>query len=360
MNKKEKLHNIEFLRIIFAIVIVYFHILHANILNYVDDNGIYFMLQKLSDNASLIVECFFIISGYFLFISYRNNKNISIEQFILKKILRLGPVLWFSIILGVIFFSQKITPSVFNALFLQCIGISIEYKGINWYISPLFWVTIFYYAILKIFDSQKSNFIISVLVYVSFVILVNQGFGRETVYGFVNLAVMRALAGIGLGYLIGNMLEVIDNLNFQYDVKKKALVKWFKLVVASIVEILAFIYLAQYFLLGKKYCDHFIIVIVFSILFCCFIRREGLISKTLNNEIFSQWGGRYAYSIYVMQQISFWILQRTLWKTDIVNSVGLCIVSSLLFCIIVGIATYYAVELPCFKLYKKMGFKERF
>lgn len=64
-RKMEKYHNIEFLRFVFSVIIVYFHILHGNIMKYIGSNYDYKTLQILSDNAGWIVECFFIISGYF-------------------------------------------------------------------------------------------------------------------------------------------------------------------------------------------------------------------------------------------------------------------------------------------------------
>ena len=54
----QKHHNIEFLRIAFSIIIVYFNILHSNIMKYINGNIDYIMLARLSDNAGWIVECF--------------------------------------------------------------------------------------------------------------------------------------------------------------------------------------------------------------------------------------------------------------------------------------------------------------
>lgn len=206
----KRYYNIEALRFLFALMIIYYHILHANIMNYVNENSVYTTLQTLSDNAGFIVECFFIISGYFLCETFFKKTEQSTLDFVLKKIFRLGPVLWFSILVGILGFSQKIQPAVFNSLFLQCIGLSLEYKGINWYISPLFWASIFYFALLKSCENKKANLAIGVLVYFSYLVNIsylNGGFGRETVFGVVNLGLARALAGIGLGYLIGVCLR---------------------------------------------------------------------------------------------------------------------------------------------------------
>lgn len=342
--KVEKYHNIEFLRFVFAIIIVYFHILHANIIKFIGNNHDYIVLAKMSVNAGWIVECFFIISGYFLYKSINADNDINIIKFIWKKISRLGPVLIFSCIIGVIFFNQNIYQAIFNSLFLQCIGLSLDYKGINWYISPLFWALILYYTILKKFENKKAYVFVGGICYLTYLVNINYcngGFGRETVYGIINLGLARALAGIGLGLLIGKILDELKLYCFRINPK-------LKLLIMTFLEISAFVFLIRYFLFGLKYKNAFIVVIVFSFLFISFINRNGILSRVLNNCVFSLFG-RYSYSIYVMQQISFWIMQKTLWKTQIIENTSICILVSLIFSIILGIITYHLIEITSYK-----------
>lgn len=338
-----KLHNIEFLRFIFAVTIVYYHILHSNIIKFVGKNGDYHFLQKLSVNAGWIVECFFIISGYFLYTTLHNSKE-DIKEFVLKKIFRLGPVLWLSIIFGIIFFKQSIIVGLFNSLFLQCVGLSLDYKGINWYISPFFWASIFLFSILKTLDSKRQMFFLGALTYLAYVVNItycNGGFGRETVYGLVNLGLARALAGIGLGYMIAVLLETFKDLNWFSN-------KRIQTVLVSVIEITSFSFLIKYFLFGLKHKNAFVVVIVFSILFICFVKKQGVLSRSLNRPIFSR-VGKYSYSIYVMQQTCFYILAKTIWITPIIQETILCLFCSLVFCVLIGILVYYCVERPMYK-----------
>ncbi len=350
--EKKKYNNIEFLRIIFALVIVYFHILHANILDYVGENKIYHELASSCNGAGIIVECFFIISGYFLYNSYVRYKDISIMQFSLKKIFRLLPVLLFSLLICVVFFNHRLEPALFNGLFLQCVGVSLEYKGINWYISPLFWGTIFYFAILKTMNQKTANLLIALITYFSYVVLVNNTFGRETIYGFLCLGMVRALAGIGLGYLMGLVLQEFEKVKFENRGRYPQL----QYIIISIIEIVAFSYLLKWFLIEKSYNNSFIVVVVFMVLLTCFIKRKGILSRLFENNLFSILG-KYSYSIYVMQQVSFYILQRSLWKMPIIDNAGICLLISLLFCTMVGILTYHFVEQPCARLYSKLKFE---
>ena len=66
MEIKQKYYNIEFLRFAFAICIVYFHLLHSFMMDYTGNADLYLWLAEQSKYAKYIVECFFIISGYFL------------------------------------------------------------------------------------------------------------------------------------------------------------------------------------------------------------------------------------------------------------------------------------------------------
>lgn len=71
--KSDKLYSVEFMRFIFAVVIVYFHIIHVYIRSYSGDIAIF---RRCYDNcvfAGSAVECFFIISGYFLLNLFRKG-----------------------------------------------------------------------------------------------------------------------------------------------------------------------------------------------------------------------------------------------------------------------------------------------
>ena len=347
-------HNIDALRLAFSLTIVYYHILHANIMEFVPEDSIYQTLQRLSDNAGLVVECFFVLSGYFLFVTISRESD-SFWGFTVKRIFRLGSVLWFSLVLSVAFFHQKLIPAIYNALFLQCIGISSEYRGINWYISPLFWAGLFYFALLQCVERKKANLLIAVVVYFSYVANIsalNGGFGRETVFGIVNLGMARALAGVGLGYLLGVCLERFSHIRWK-GARGRRLGPCINCLFFTVIELLAGVFLLKFFLLGGQYQNKFIVVIVFVGLLISFLGKYGVISRLLDRRIFSLLG-RYAYSIYVMQQISFYLLQRTLWKTELVSYEGPCILISLACAAAMGIAVYHLIECPGMELYHRI------
>lgn len=352
---KRYFYNVDFLRFIFSVIIVYFHIF-SNIGKFYNNSIVtdtYLHLGKICENAYLIVDCFFIIAGFFLFRTILANKT-NFKQYIINRIARLWPVLAFSFLICVIFFKYKLYTAIINSLFLQCIGVTLLYKGINWYISPFFWVSIFYFYILKNFDKKYIHLIIAFCIYFSLVGNINYfdgGTGRETIKIFFNTGVMRALSGIGIGYFIGYLYENIkDKITYSIKtVKEKC-----SFLIVSALEIYCFVFLINNFLFHKiSYQNHLIFLIIFSVLFFCFLIKKGLLSKVLDNKYFA-FCGKYAYSIYIMQQISFNILKKTLWKHQIfIDNVPFCLIVSVLLPVIIGILTYYLIEIPAGKKVKQ-------
>ncbi len=362
MDKKIK--NVESVRFLFSIMIVYFHILHANILPYVGSIAVYEVFAGYSQNAEYIVECFFIIGGYFLFRSMQSKPGLSGKRFIMDKVVRLGPVLWLAIIIGVLLFSSNIYISIFQGLFLQCMGISLAYQGTNWYVSAFFWGSIFVFALMKLLKGRRAVFVLAVLVYFSYVININYTgglFGRETICYFLSLGLLRAIGGLGLGYLIGYALEEFYASRWWKKFRQSSIPSLLsfrvgRFAVFSVLEIAAAaVLLITWFYYPLAYDNLFIVVIMFAVLFFCMIFDGGILSKILDNPVTS-WLGRFSYSIYVMQGVCFSILMRTLWRNTPlleehpVYAVGL----SVLFCVGVGIAVYYLVERPSIRLYRKM------
>ena len=168
MNKlKQKNYSIEFLRFFFAIAIVYFHIF-SNIAKYVNWD-LYESFAQKSSNAERLVEAFLIIAGFFMFFSI-NTKKQTIGQFFIDKFVRLWPVFALATILCVIIGKFDGYYAFINLSMLYSIGFTPKVMGITWFIPPFFWAMIFYFYIIKNFNSKHLNFIIILMVYFCFVI----------------------------------------------------------------------------------------------------------------------------------------------------------------------------------------------
>ena len=353
-NNPSKRENIEFIRFFFAAGIVYFHLLHSFIMPYTEGTPIYETLADQAKYAKYIVECFFIISGYFLFQSIRRRPDQPTGVFILKKIFRLWPVLAVSTILSVILLDEPIANAVVNLFFLQSTTLATVWSGLNWYVSAFFVAEIFYFMLYKAMkNSQGMKLLIVILVYFGYslnLMHTDGGFVRSIVYDVFSLAVARAIAGVGLGYLIGwgyhyieDALRKLDRDPFRKRVADAGI---------SILEVLSFACLLMDFFNGSHAPkNQFLVVIFFTIFFLCMLTGRGAFSRLASRTPFCRLG-KYAYSIYVMQTIAFYIMKKTLWKQTalLIGYPAAVLFLSVLTAVLLGVIIYWLIERPAARL----------
>lgn len=358
MERKQKYYNIEFLRFAFAICIVYFHLLHSFMMDYTGGCDLYLRLAEQSKYAKYIVECFFIISGYFLYHTIRKHPDMTTQSFVIRRVIRLWPALACSIIISAVFFGKSIYASFVDLLFLQSSGLATDWQGLNWYVSAFFVVEIFYFVLYKCFhNSSKMKLLICMLIYFGYEININAmdgGFGRTMFHGIINLGMARAVAGIGLGYMFAiEWTAITERWKQQKSSRERPDNRGFWII--SALEILTLsMLLVDFFYSRKAYENQFIVVILFPVFLACLLTRKGIVSR-LTDYKFVGLPGKYAYSIYVMQEVAFAILKRTLWKnTDFLRDYPVAaIVTSVFLTAALGILTYYLVEQPSARFLKK-------
>jgi len=344
------------MRFIFSIAIVYYHILHYNIMPFVAKTPVYTDLSHVSVASAWAVEFFFILGGLFLYRTYRAKPSLTIAEFTYDKLIRLWPVLFFMFILDYFTFrAHNIFQTLINLLFLQNSGLSLNQSGSAWYISPFFLISVFYFALLKKFDNRKLNLVIIVLVYLAYTLNINftaGKFSRIEVGYVINLGMVRGIGGIGLGYLLGLAYDRLSAMKLKRDLIPNATVrKWVVFAILSVLEVLCLYLLLKNALAGDIYNNQIVIIILFCILLMCFLVNKGIVSLLFNHRIFSILGS-YSYSIYIMQDVGLRLLKKTMWlDTDyLVHHAYRVIALSILIITAIGIATYYLVEKPCLKL----------
>ncbi len=355
MKEKElsRYSNIDFIRFIFSVIIVYFHILHANILPYTNGQNLYVDLQTMTQGAGRIVEGFLLMAGFFLYQSYQKHRTKSFFEFTLDKLARLWPVYAFSVLLSIFFYKSSPESIILDLCFLRCTGISMDYKGITWYIGPFFWSCLIIFAVLKYFDSRKTPILLATMAYLGYCVNLNSthgGLGRETIFSFLSLGMLRILSGLCVGCLLAIFLKSCK----KYYIPKHANLRT-TVIIISIIELVTLGILLSYFLIGKpQFNNAFATIIIFIAYFTCALNNTGLISKLTNHKFFS-FMGKYAYAIYVMQQSSFFILSKTLWtKCEFLYAhTYRALVISIIFSVLLGIAVYHLIEQPAIKVYKK-------
>lgn len=356
MYEKPRYYHIDFFRFVFAAVIVHFHVLHTNIMPYVEGIPLYQKLADLCQYSSNIVAAFFIISGVFMYRSYCAKPDVSIFDYLLGRAVRLWPLL-VTAMLTESFLSGSFDWQNFtiNSLFLQCSGLSLEYKGILWYISSFFFASMLLYALLASFSRRKALLIISLLTYFSLVFRINHYGGsiggRQTLFNIFNLGVLRAVGDMGIGILLA---EIYDHLHALKTVT--GVNKWFirgQRIIYAGIEIVGSFWLFRYFMFSKPISNHILlIIIVCAVLFCC-LSSSSFLGLLFNHKHFG-FLGKYAYAIYTMQQSSFYFLRKTVWlSSSFVAKPILALIFSTAFSILLGILAYHLIEKPSTSLYQK-------
>lgn len=362
MDKQNKFYNIELLRFLFSLIIVLGHMMLFYLIP-IDKEA--FTGYKVPWNATLtIVDAFFVISGFFLFNSVENKRNLSVFKFVRGKIARLWPVFAFSIFVFYILSIMKlvsfsISDSILNLCFLQCSGLTLKLSssGYSWYISSLFWVSLFYFYILTFFQRKNSNLIVALCTYFSYVLVLHENKGNlgahisPVMANFFIPGILRALGGMGIGYFVGVFYKKIENKGLLTK-NTSFLVR----IIFSTLEFVLFIFLMRCYLIKTvQGCSNSLFyVLIFVVLFFLFLIRKGAWSQILNWEGFAFFG-KYAFSIYIMQQPVFIILKEYLWTKDFVSEhTFLSVLVGVICCIIAGIITHHIIEVPGKKIMLKI------
>lgn len=352
---KKHYYHIDLLRFLFSVLIVYYHLLHSNIMPYVTD-PMYTNLAALNNYSENIVVCFFVLGGVFLYRSWKSDPNRTVFEYLVSRVVRLWPVLMVSMLLEGIFSGNlNWNRTLINAFFLQCSGLSLEYRGILWYVSAFFFASMFLYTLLRTLPHRKALFAISIASYFSCVFLINYFGGqignRETVMYLLNTGLLRGVGFMGIGILLD---AVLDSLSEMFAVAPLTFPARIILsLVTVLTEALCLCFLVRYFLRSPAVGNHFVLVLVFCLLLACLLSRNDPLGFLLNRRQIG-YPGRYAYSIYAAQGASFVLLKKTLWTSKFFMSrIPLALIGSVLFTLLLGIAVYYLVELPCTGLYHR-------
>ena len=181
-QKTPKMQNLELLRLIFMIGVVVFHASPFV--------GIFSM-------GGIGVEFFFILSGFFLMLTYKPER--SVYSFVQSKAVHFIPLTALCAI-----FNGKIALLPANMLFLQGTGLAASVPVQGWYLGVLFWTSLFYFYVLKVYKAETAKLIIAVMTFVSY-----YGFKQ----GWGGNEMLRGFAGVGLGYFLGCLYNRLKESN---------------------------------------------------------------------------------------------------------------------------------------------------
>lgn len=171
----------------------------------------------------LPVEFFFIVSGIFIFQTYINKKR-TLWEYTTKRIIRIFPTYLFMLFIYMIFsivypqfykpynYNEWLYSAISNSLLLQSTGLGyniVRFNYPDWYLSVLFWGSIFLYFILRYRYARKFILITIVICTYSyyFIFKINN---LNDIWGYYSIFYMplwRGLAGMSTGILLGNILQ---------------------------------------------------------------------------------------------------------------------------------------------------------
>ena len=350
----KRIQSVEFLRFVGCCIIVNFHILNHNIIPFTQGSAFYRQLASNAGEQGVIVEFFLLVSGFFLFRSTRDRQQPFVVT-ALDKFIRLWPVMLFYNGFILLFLDHSIRASlILDLSFLRCTGISMDSTGIIWYIGPFFWGTLLLAGLQKVFDKGKLTLILALLAYWGYAVNLNTTGGelhREIALGVVSLGFARVIAGLSLGYLVSSLWDSLQSAFV------RSMTPHGKTTAATAVETVLLLLLGIRFFtprLASITEQSFVYILFFLILILSLSTNCSLLSKACTRFRLGALG-KYAYATYVMQQISFDLLARTLWKNTplVLEHPYLTCILSVVFSVLVGIAVYTFVERPCAAAYRR-------
>lgn len=356
MDKLQKLKNIEFLRFVFVLVLIYCHLLI--ITQIFPDIPLYNYISTHNTMSTLCVDFFFILSGFFF--KYTFNEKLDTFDFLKKKFVRLWAVVAFAVvgywclaIFNIESYVSNVYNSFFSFFFVDCIGITLHHCGPSWYISVLVLVSLFYFCTYKALGEKITNLIIGILVWFAYCLTINVDNGAISQHvmvqkDFLCMGLLRGIGGIGLGIFL-----------FYIWRKYKDSITYNNKLVYTILEMGIFGW-CLYALISSPNSIHnsMIFIIAFLILIWLFLIKKGFVSQIFDNNI-SVLMGKYTYSIFLIHIIFIYFLGGTIWNNSNIVIQKYPLLSILIVYIIsciLGIITYHTIEKPNNKFYKNAGF----
>lgn len=338
-SPREKMENIEFLRIVFTLIIVGHHFLGK------------LQIWNVSWQA---VNLFFILSGFFLAKTFSPDKNVG--RYIINSFIRFSPLILLGACLRCLYKTKfSIEGILSEVFFLSSTGIydGRPYNTVSWYISVLFWVLLLYLYILKTRKRETVNLIFSIIAFLGIIGLNKRGFRLEFLgdkgdIGYLfEMTLVYGLALVAVGYFTWIIYE---------QVCSKAQATWRGKIVCTLLEGSLLVYSIAMMYFKEISTNNFAVsCVIFSALVVLFSLKIGYFSRLLEWNIWAKLS-KYCLAVYLIQGVVVWeIFPRILAdnKGALMEHKTFTILAVLALCCLIGIWAHHVVEKPCAKWLKR-------
>lgn len=330
MLKNTRNYSLDFFRVIFTLIICFHHF-----------QGIF--NENIIQSGYIGVEFFFILSGFWLYKSFKKNVNDSAIKYTVNKLKKLYPEYILAFILCfllqlIINKDNDLLGFMFKPfseiLLIQNIG--IFQGGFNyplWYLSVLIFGGYLIYECLKRDEKLFIRIISPLIILFTYSLLNSSGTGLEnwnTING-IYMPLFRGIADISIGVLLSKFVET-------NEFNKVNKILYDHIILEHILEIISCVLLMCLIIVKTNYEIYSIIFISIIIYACNFDR--SLINKLFNKKIFSVFG-KITYSMYV-NHASIIIIARFLYKKVFVYNIK-----------DISIILIYFILLICYSIFSK-------
>lgn len=256
----------------------------------------------------------------------------------------------------------KYWDNIYALLFLNGTALQISSCniGVAWYCSAMMFHFILFYYLLSNFNPKTVWLIIALGIYLSYSILLQAKHFKinapdQTFYYIYNVGMMRAWGGIGIGMFIGRWYKTFEEIITKYTPSPHM-----KFSISTLEFVCLYFMINNLMLHRFKHFNHFMFIIVFSLLISLFICNKGYISQLFNKDIFPKIS-RYIYSIFITHPLIITSMKNGVWKPhrEWVESFPITnILLTIALIFILGILTYHFVEIPAKNYLTKLFFKK--
>ena len=354
-----KIKNLEFLRVVgcFAILALHFG---SDFKAFAQECELFDNILRLSRHGQKAVDLFFILSGFFF--ALKLDTTQSLWTFLKKKLIRMYPVILFSMILfSICAIFGLVKFNFFNSLtdLLLINGTSLVLQwgqgAVSWYVSTLLWVMALLFYVQKYYSRAAANLLVALGTVFSYAMIIHAQKGgihnHLTTYGYVfSISMLRGFGGIGVGYFIALWYQqYLQNPLTQPFSRSKTLI-------CTALEAIGLYVIIGGLLFHKiKAPNQLFFIAAYAVVIVLFLLRKGWISRLLDHDLWVKLS-QYTFAIYICHS-----LIRSLLKYNIaakypklVTAYPACYaLLALVLSVALGVLVYYLVEKPAAKYLKK-------